>query len=314
MLNPFLGSFPALPTPMRAGALDLEALDGLIEAHAARETAGLVICGTTGESATLNAAERAQLIERSVERSAGRLPIIVGVGTNVTRDTVLLARKAQDAGADGLLVVTPYYNKPSARGLLAHFGAVAEATQLPVVLYNVPSRTACDLRPELAAELRARHDNVVAIKEATDQLDRVRALSQIEGLGLLCGEDHMLAEFARAGADGTVSVVANLAPDAVAGLLIAAAPQVQHSPIDVISEAAQRATSLSRALAPLIRALFIESNPVPLKHAMQILGWCSGEVRLPLAPLEEASRRALEQALARADELVMRPGAGAQVP
>jgi 4-hydroxy-tetrahydrodipicolinate synthase len=302
MLNPFQGSFPALPTPMRAGALDLEALDALIEAHLTRRTAGLVVCGTTGEAATLSGDERAVLVDRCVSRCAGRMPVIVGVGTNVTQGTVRLAREARDAGADGLLVVTPYYNKPSPRGLLAHFGAVAEATELPVVLYNVPSRTACDLLPELAAELRARHSNVVAIKEATNQLERVHALARIEGLGLLCGEDTMLTEFARAGADGTVSVVANLAPDAVADLLLAT------------RKAPGEATQLARALAPLTRALFIESNPVPLKHALEVLGWCSDEVRLPLAPLEEANRRALEQALIRADELLMRPVTAAKNP
>ncbi len=297
MKNPFQGSYPALPTPMRAGELDLEALDRLIEAHAIRATAGIVPCGTTGEAATLTDEEREAVIRRSVATARGRLKVIAGVGTNVTRQSVLRAREAERMGVDGLLVVTPYYNKPSARGLIAHFSAVAEASELPVVLYNVPSRTACDLSPELVAELYARHDNVVAIKDATGSTERVRALARIDGLGLLCGEDSFLGEFTRLGGHGTVSVAANVAPDAVAALVRAAAPG---------GDAAE-ATTLERDLAPLCRALFLESNPVPLKHALEILGWCSSEVRLPLAPLEETSRRALEEALYRSEKLVMQP-------
>jgi len=294
MQNPFRGSYPALPTPMRAGALDLMALDLLVEAHAERSTAGIVVCGTTGEGSTLTDEERQAVLETAIQTAAGRLQVIAGVGTNVTRDTVRRAREAERAGADGLLVVTPYYNKPSARGLLAHFGAVAEACDAPIVLYNVPSRTACDLSAELVGELYARHESVVAIKEASDRVARVRALAEIEGLGLLCGEDAFLGEFLRCGGHGAISVVANIAPDAVAELVEAA-----HDP--------PRATQLERMLAPVCRALFLESNPVPLKHALETLGWCAGEVRLPLAPLEEASRRALSEALVRADRLLIRP-------
>ena len=145
MQNPFRGSYPALPTPMRGGSLDLEALGLLVEAHAARATAGVVVCGTTGEGSTLTGDERRAVLARTLEVAAGRLQVIAGVGTNVTHESVRRAREAEQAGADGLLVVTPYYNRPSARGLLAHFGAVAEACDAPIVLYNVPSRTACDL-------------------------------------------------------------------------------------------------------------------------------------------------------------------------
>jgi 4-hydroxy-tetrahydrodipicolinate synthase len=294
MQNPFLGSYPALPTPMRAGALDLASLDRLVQAHVERATAGVVVCGTTGEGSTLTDEERQAVLERALAAAAGRLQVIAGVGTNVTRDTVRRAREAERAGADGLLVVTPYYNKPSARGLLAHFGAVAEACDAPIVLYNVPSRTACDLSAELVGELFTRHDTVVAIKEASDRVARVRALAEIDGLGLLCGEDAFLGEFLRCGGHGTISVVANIAPDAVAELVDAA-----HDP--------PRAMQLERALAPLSRAMFLESNPVPLKYALQTLGWCSSEVRLPLASLEDASRRALSEALVRADGLLMIP-------
>ncbi|MDA1266886.1 MAG: 4-hydroxy-tetrahydrodipicolinate synthase [Planctomycetota bacterium] len=297
MTNSFHGSFPAVPTPMRAGAVDLDGLALLIEAHATRATTGVVVCGTTGEGSTLSDAERAAVLIRTLDVAAGRLQVIAGVGTNVTRDTVRRAREAQQLGADGLLVVTPYYNKPSARGLLAHFGAVAEASDLPIVLYNVPGRTACDLGPELVGELVERHANVVAIKEASDRLERVRALAAIEGLSVLCGEDAFLADFLRYGAVGSINVVGNIAPDAVAELVQVAGP----------SGDPDRANALHRRLAPLCRALFLESNPVPLKRALANLGWCTDEVRLPLAPLEDASRRALEEALARAGDLLMRP-------
>lgn len=294
MQNPFRGSYPALPTPMRGGELDLEALDRLVEAHVESASAGVCVCGTTGEGSTLTDEEHQAVLGRAVAAANGRLPVIAGVGTNVTRQTVQRARQAERAGVDGLLVVTPYYNKPSARGLMAHFDGVAGACDTPIVLYNVPARTACDLGPELVGELFARHESVVAIKEASDRVARVRALAEIEGLGLLCGEDAFLGEFLRCGGHGTISVVANLVPDAVAELVGAA-------------DDPTRANRIERTLAPLSRALFVEANPVPLKQALQMLGWCSGEVRLPLAPLEDSSRRALTEALDRVGNLLMRP-------
>ena len=294
MRSPFRGSYPALPTPMRDGELDLVALDRLVWAHVEHASAGICVCGTTGESSTLTELEHQAVLERAVAAADGRLQVIAGVGTNSTQQTQDRARRAEQAGVDGLLVVTPYYNKPSARGLLSHFDAVAEACDTPIVLYNVPSRTGCDLGPELVGELASRHENVVAIKEASDRVTRVRALAQIDGLGLLCGEDGFLGEFLRCGGHGTISVVANIAPDAVAELV-----QCVDDP--------PRANQIERALAPLCRALFVESNPVPLKQAMQTLGWCSSEVRLPLAPLEDSSQRTLAEALDRAGDLLLRP-------
>lgn len=297
MQNPFLGSIPALPTPMRGGTIDLDDLATLVEAHVAHESSGVVVCGTTGESATLSADERAAVLARALEAAAGRLPVIAGVGTNDTRETVRRAREAESAGADGLLVVTPYYNKPGPNGLMAHFSGVADATSLPVVLYNVPGRTGCDLEPYLVRELRSRHTNVVAIKEASSRPERALRLADIDGLDLLCGEDSFLAECLRLGAVGTISVMANVAPDAVAALCREAAPAGDPA----------RAAELERALAPLARGLFLESNPVPLKYVLERLGWCSSEVRLPLVGLEAMTRRLLDQALSQAGDLLMRP-------
>jgi len=294
MKNPFHGSYVALPTPFAEGRLDLEALRALIDAHAESATAGLVLCGTTGEAATLTEEERREVVRVGLVEAAGRLPVIVGVGTNVTRDSVARARQAQADGVAGILVVTPYYNRPSPRGLLNHFGAVAEAVDLPVVLYNVPSRTGVDLTPDLAARLAERHPNVVAIKEATTSEARIRALAEVEGLAVLAGEDGRLADFARSGAAGAIGVVSNVVPDRVAELLQAARPGGDG----------MRALSIERELAPLVRALFVESNPVPVKHALARLGWCREEVRAPLAPLEDPSRRLIEETLGRCSDLL----------
>lgn len=287
MLQRPSGSHVALPTPFRNGELDLEAFHALVDEHASRGTDGIVVCGTTGEAPTLTERERRTLIETAVERAAGRLAVLAGVGCNATRSTVELARFAAAAGADGLLVVTPYYNRPSRAGLLGHFGAVADAVDVPVVLYNVPTRTATDVPPDLVAEIANRWPNVVAIKEVTRSVERIRALVAIDGLAVLCGEDAAIADFMREGGDGAVSVIGNVAPDATAELIAAARPGGD----------AARAAELVERLAPLARDLYVETNPGPVKAALAWLGWCAPDVRAPLAPLEEASRLRLERTL-----------------
>lgn len=288
MRSPFQGVYVALPTPFRDGRLDLEAFEELIEFHAAHKTDGLVVIGTTGESVTLNDFEQRSLIHAAVELSRGRLPIVAGVGTNCTRTSVERARFAASCGVDGLLVVTPYYNKPSRKGMLLHFGAVAEASQTPVILYNVPSRTGVDLRPDVAAEIAERHPNVVAIKEAGTSLERVRELVQRTGLSVLCGEDSLTREFVLLGAAGTISVLGNVVPDELAELIREARPGGDP----------RRAEELAFHLQPLARDLFVESNPVPVKYALSRMGLCSPEVRPPLAELEDASRARLDETLA----------------
>lgn len=286
MDTPLEGSYVALPTPFGDERVDLDAFSDLVDEHVAAGTDGIVVCGTTGESATLNEYERRSLIHAAVDFARGRIAVMAGVGTNCTRSTVEMARFAVSSGVDSLLVVTPYYNKPSPKGLLLHYGAVAEAVDAPLVLYNVPSRTGLDLTPALAAEIASRFRNVVAIKEATTKVERVAELSAA-GLAVLCGEDGCLPEFVAAGAAGAVSVVGNLLPAEVAEFLRVARP----------GGAPARAQVLWERIAPLTRALFIETNPVPLKAALARLGRCSADVRPPLAPLEPRSRDLLEQAL-----------------
>lgn len=283
------GSYVALPTPFRDGHVDLAAFRSLVEWHRDGASAGVVVCGTTGEAATLEDDERRLLLETAVEVAGGRTQVIAGVGTNGTRTTARLAREACRAGADALLVVTPYYNRPGPRGLLWHYGAVSEASDRPVILYNVPTRTGVDLKPELAAEIAASCPNVIGIKEAAPEPERVDALAAIDGFSVLAGDDTQIAAFVARGATGVVGVASNLVPDRIAELVRAAS-----------EPGATRAARLQEALAPLLAALSVEVNPVPVKAALARLGLCRAEVRLPLAPLEPASVRILDAALVEA--------------
>ena len=287
------GSHVALPTPFRDGAVDLPALRGLVERQVEGGSAGIVVAGTTGEASTLTEGEFRSLLRAALEAAAGRLQVVAGVGTNDTRTTVERARFASACGADALLVVTPYYNRPSARGLRLHYAAVAAATDTPLVLYNVPRRTGVDLEPALVAELFETHRSVVAVKESTRSPERIAALCAIPGLAVLCGEDERLLEFAAAGAAGAVSVVGNLVPRSVVRLLDAARPEAERA----------LAERIARELEPLVRALTLDVNPVPLKAALAELGWCSDEVCLPLAALDAPGRTALADVLRRCEAL-----------
>lgn len=284
---PFRGSYVALPTPFRAGELDREALAELVEFHAGKGTDGLVVAGTSGECATLSDYERRTLIETVVECSHGLLPVIAGTGTNDTRRSIEMTAFAQEAGADGALCVTPYYNRPSQRGLALHFGAIAESTSLPIVLYNVPARTGCDLETGTVAAVRAAHPNVVALKDATGSLERAREHVAQTDLALFAGDDHLIRELLGLGASGVIGVVGNLAPREVAELCRAALPSGDPG----------RAEELWDELAPLVRDLFLESNPVPMKAALAFMGLCSDEVRLPLAGLDDDVRERLHVTL-----------------
>jgi 4-hydroxy-tetrahydrodipicolinate synthase len=255
---PFFGSYVALPTPFRDGAIDFDALGRLIEWHVDKSSDGFVAVGTTGEGATLTDYERRSVIEFVIETSRGRKPVIAGIGTNNTAQSIELVKFAERARADGTLAVTPYYNKPTQRGLVAHFEALADASALPVVLYNVPSRTGCDLKPQTAAELRKRHANVVAIKEASGSIGRAKELRSACDIALIAGEDGLIAEFMSIGAVGVIGVVANVAPREVAELCRVARPGGD----------AMRTAELVAFLAPLVRDLFIETSPAPVKAAL----------------------------------------------
>ena len=286
--GPFLGSIAALPTPFVNGTIDFAALLRLIERQIEGGTDGLVVGGTTGEAAVLSTDERMALFEYVVGAARGRVPVVAGVGSSDTRVACELARSARAAGADGLLAMTPAYNRPTQAGLERHFAAIVEASSLPLALYNIPTRTGVDLLPATAAAIGAAHPSIVAIKEASTSLERVRALVALDTLAVLCGDDAWIADCMQAGAAGAIGVVANLVPDRVAQLI--------HAFDDDTSRA--EAPALVEAIAPLVAVLSVETNPAPLKAALEILELCGGELRLPLVSVAPESRAQIHEALA----------------
>ena len=284
----FKGSIPALITPMREdGSLDLAAWDRLLDFHLAEGSDAVVVGGTTGESPTVAADELATLIGRAKTRVAGRMPVIAGSGGNSTTRSVALSRAAVEAGADALLVVTPYYNRPTQEGLYRHFTAIADAAGAPVILYNVPSRTSCDLLPETVARLAA-HRRIIGIKEATGDVARGEAVRRLcpEDFLLLSGDDPTAVALMRIGARGVISVTANVVPRAMHEVCTAA-----------LAGRFDQAAALDRHIVPLHQALFVEPNPIPVKWAAERMGLIAAGIRLPLTPLSEARRAAVEKAM-----------------
>lgn len=283
------GSLVALVTPMRAdGEIDLDAWVRLLDWHVAAGTDGVVVAGTTGESATLNAPERDRLLETALERVGDRIRVIAGTGAAATAVAVDQSRRAASLGAHAVLVVTPYYNRPPQRGLVAHYRAVADASEVPVILYNVPSRTAIDLAPETAIAL-AEHERIVGLKEAVADMDRVRRLTEA-GVGVLSGDDPSARSAIEAGAVGVISVAANIVPDRFARMCRAA-----------LEGRREEAEALDAELEPLYRFLGVESNPVPAKWLLAEQGRIAPGIRLPLVPLDDAHHetgRALLKTLA----------------
>jgi 4-hydroxy-tetrahydrodipicolinate synthase len=274
----FKGSIPALVTPMCAdGAVDFPAWDRLLDFHVAEGTDAVVVGGTTGESPTLEPAEVVELVRRAKARLAGRMPVIAGSGTNSTAKSIQLSRALAAAGADGLLTVVPYYNRPTQEGMFRHFSAIADSVQVPVILYNVPGRTACDLLPETVVRLSA-HPRIAGIKEATGDLARAAVILQgaRPGFLLLSGDDPTAPELIRRGASGVISVTANVAPRAMHELC-AAGLAGRHDD----------AAEIQARLMPLHKALFVEPNPIPVKWAVARLGLIDRGIRLPLLPLSE---------------------------
>jgi len=281
----------ALVTPFDgAGGVDRKALAGLARWQVDSGVEGLVPCGTTGEGATLDEDEQEAVVAVVVEAADGRVPVVAGCGSNDTRRTVAAARRAARAGADGLLVVSPYYNKPNRSGMVAHYRAVAEATDLPIMVYNVPGRTGQNLGAEWILEL-AEIDGVAAVKEASGDLDQIASVlrHRPEGLTVLSGDDALALPTIALGAEGLVSVVSNEAPAETSEMIRAA----RRGDLAAARERHYR-------LLPLMRANFAESNPVPVKAAMEILGRCSGAVRAPLGPPSEATRERVKAAMAEA--------------
>jgi 4-hydroxy-tetrahydrodipicolinate synthase len=270
------GSIVAIVTPMTAdGALDLPGLKSLIDWHVAEGTDGIVIVGTTGESPTVDVAEHCKLIEAAVEYAAGRVPVIAGTGGNSTREAVELTKYARKAGADYALSVVPYYNKPTQEGLYRHFKAIAESTDIPVILYNVPSRTVADLQNDTVLRL-AQVRNIVGLKESTSNIERVTDLLMRlpKGFMIFSGNDDAALAYIQLGAQGVISVTANVAPKLMHEMCAAAR-----------AGESGKAIAINNRLLGLHRHLFVESNPIPVKWALNRMGRIAEGLRLPLTPL-----------------------------
>lgn len=284
----FTGAYTAIVTPFRRGRLDEDALERLIQMQVRGGVDGVVAVGTTGESPTLDTEEHVRVIELCARFAKGRIKVIAGTGANATSEAIELAQAAEAVGADGHLQVAPYYNKPSQEGLFRHFHAVARATKLPIILYNIPGRCAVDIAPETVQRLAEDSVNVVGIKEAGGNPDRVSRLRRLLGPGfsILSGDDALTLPFMAVGAHGVVSVASNVAPREVARMVQTFA-----------RGRADLALKLHDRLHPLFKALFIETNPTPVKAALAMMGLIEEEVRLPLAKIAPANRKHLKAVL-----------------
>jgi 4-hydroxy-tetrahydrodipicolinate synthase len=283
----FKGSFTALITPFRGGKVDEAAYRALVARQIAAGTHGLVPCGTTGESPTLSHEEHMRVTEICIEVAAGKVPVIAGTGSNSTEEAIMLQRHAKKAGADAGLVVTPYYNKPTQAGLIAHYRAIADAVDLPIIIYNIPGRSVIDMTVATMAELR-RHPNIVGVKDATADLARPLRTRLACGTDFcqLSGEDATAIPFLAQGGVGCISVSSNIAPKECADMHNA---WMKGDMAEV--------ARLNDLLMPVHDAMFCESSPGPVKYAAEVLGLCSGELRLPLVPIASASRKKVEDAL-----------------
>lgn len=290
-MKPIVGSIVALVTPMHEdGSVDYERLRTLIDWHIAEGTDCIGVVGTTGESPTVNVEEHCEVIRVAVEQAAGRVPVMAGAGANSTREAIELSRFAKDVGADCTLQVVPYYNKPTQEGIYQHFRAIAEAVDIPVVLYNVPGRTVADMQHDTVMRL-AQVPGIVGVKEATGNIERAIWLirEKPEGFAVYSGDDPTAVALMLLGGQGNVSVTANVAPRAMHELCMAA-----------IQGDAKRATELQMQLMPLHKLLFVEPNPIPVKWALARMGRIGEALRLPLTGLSPAHHASVEQALRQA--------------
>ncbi|HTL70877.1 MAG TPA: 4-hydroxy-tetrahydrodipicolinate synthase [Candidatus Eisenbacteria bacterium] len=281
----FRGSITALVTPFKNGRLDEKALVKNVRHQIKSGTDGLVPVGTTGECPTLSVKEHERVIQIVVDAAAGEVPVIAGTGANSTEEAIVLTRFAKKAGADGALLVTPYYNKPTQEGLFRHYQAIAAKVDIPIVLYNVPGRTAVTISPETVARL-SKIPTIVAIKEATGSMDQTSHILSLCDITVLSGDDSLTLPLMALGAKGVISVISNLIPEAVAEMVDAYA-MGRH----------KDAQALHYKMFPLCRAVFIETNPIPVKRGMKLLGFCSDELRLPLCPMSPENEKKLVQAL-----------------
>ncbi len=283
----FKGSMVALVTPFNDDKIDIEKLRELVEFHIQAGTHALVAAGTTGESGTLNHEEKLLVIKTVIDQVKERIPVIAGTAANATKDCIALTTEAMELGAHAALIMTPAYIKPTQEGLFQHYSHIAHSVHIPIILYNVPSRTACDMQPETVARL-SKISNIIGIKEAVPQMTRLEALLKLcdNALDVFSGEDSAAAHWMLAGARGVISVTANIAPKEMA--------QMCDLALDGETAACLR---LNEKLLPLYELLFVETNPIPVKWAAHKLGLVGEEMRLPLLPLSENHRPTLEAAL-----------------
>ena len=293
----FSGAFTALVTPFRNGEVDVEALENLVEFQIGQGIHGLVPCGTTGETPSMSEAEDRLVIGTVVRVANGRVPVIAGTGSNSTDMAIKYTRMAEEEGADGSLQVSPYYNKPTQEGLYRHFAAIAESTSLPIVLYNIPGRTSVTVSAETTARL-AEIPNIVGTKEATHSMDLASDIRRLcgEEFDILSGDDSLTLPLMSLGGRGVISVAANVAPAVVSDMVNA-----------LLEGNFERGRELHYDLLPLCRALFIETNPIPVKTAASILGLCSDEMRLPMIPLGGENLDTLRRVMEETNHLLPTP-------
>jgi 4-hydroxy-tetrahydrodipicolinate synthase len=294
----FSGAFTALVTPFRNGEVDVEALESLVEFQIENGIHGLVPCGTTGESPTLSESEDRLVIETVVRISNGRVPVIAGTGSNNTESAIKYTKMAEDAGANGSLQVSPYYNKPTQEGLYRHFATIAENTELPLVLYNIPGRTSVAIEPETIARLAEDVPNIVGVKEATLSTGIAGEIKRLCGdeFDVLSGDDPMTLPIMALGGSGVIGVTSNIAPGIFSDMVNA-----------LMEGDFERGRNIHYQLLPLFKALFVQTNPIPVKTAASLLGLCSDEMRLPLVPMSGDALIDLEEALERHGHLLPTP-------
>ena len=293
----FSGTFTALITPFKNGEVDVEALEGLVEFQIEHGVNGLVPCGTTGETPAMSEEEDRVVVETVVRVAAGRVPVVAGTGSNSTDMAIKYTKMAQEVGADGSLQVAPYYNKPTQEGLFRHFATIAENTDLPLILYNIPGRTSVTISAETMARL-AEIPNVVGVKDSTLSMNMISDIKSRcgEEFDILSGDDPMTLPLIALGGVGVISVASNVAPGAVSDMVGA-----------LLEGDWERGRGLHYELLPLFRALFVETNPIPVKTAASLLGLCSDEMRLPMIPLSGENLRTLQRVMEETSHLLPTP-------
>ena len=285
----FKGAGVAIVTPMTAdGEVNYEVLGEMLEAQIAGGTDAIIICGTTGESATLSEEEHSAVIRYAIKKVNKRIPVIAGTGSNCTATAIKLSKEAEKDGADGLLLVTPYYNKATQKGLIAHYTAIAKAVSLPIILYNVPSRTGCNLQPETIAALVKNVKNIVGVKEASGNISQIAKVKLLCGddIDLYSGNDDQVVPLLSLGGIGVISVLSNVAPK-----------ETHNMVMDYLNGDVDKARQMQLKAIPLIDALFSEVNPIPVKKALNLMGWEAGPLRAPLTEMEASHAEVLKKTM-----------------